>query len=84
MTNFAYLSEDKLVQSASYGKNMNIIVNFSNEDIEIGKTKIKQNQLSLLTMESKLCIYQTNKIIIYRFYYVFYVNSDLPKISTRV
>lgn len=41
MTNFAYLSEDKLVQSVSYGKNIKIIVNFSNEDMEVEKTKIK-------------------------------------------
>ncbi|MEB9936439.1 glycoside hydrolase, partial [Bacillus cereus] len=41
MTNFAYLSEDKLVQSVSYGKDIKIIVNFSNEDMEIEKTKIK-------------------------------------------
>lgn len=41
MTNFAYLSEDKLVQSVSYGKDIKIIVNFSNEDMEVEKTKIK-------------------------------------------
>ncbi len=41
MTNFAYLSEDKLVQSASYGKNIEIIVNFSNEEIEIQKDENK-------------------------------------------
>ncbi len=41
MTNFAYLSEDKLVQSTSYGKDIKIIVNFSNEDVEIEKTKLK-------------------------------------------
>lgn len=41
MTNFAYLSEDKLVQSASYGKDIKIIVNFSNEEIEIDKVKLK-------------------------------------------
>ncbi|PFJ72144.1 hypothetical protein COI97_32885, partial [Bacillus cereus] len=41
MTDFAYLSEDKLVQSASYGKDIKIIVNFSNEDVEIEKMKIK-------------------------------------------
>ena len=41
MTDFAYLSEDKLVQLASYGKNIKIIVNFSNEEIEIQRTKIK-------------------------------------------
>lgn len=37
MTNFAYLSEDKLVQSVSYGKDIKIIVNFSNEDMEVEK-----------------------------------------------
>lgn len=41
MTNFAYLSEDKLVQSVSYGKDIKIIVNFSNEDMEVEKQKIK-------------------------------------------
>lgn len=41
MTNFAYLSEDKLVQSTSYGNDIKIIVNFSNEDVEIEKTKLK-------------------------------------------
>ena len=39
MTDFAYLSEDKLVQLASYGKNIEIIVNFSNEEIEIQRRK---------------------------------------------
>ena len=39
MTNFAYLSEDKLVQSVSYGKDIKIIVNFSNEDMEVEKQK---------------------------------------------
>ena len=42
MTNFAYLSEDKLVQSVSYGKDIKIIVNFSNEDMEVeNKNKSK-------------------------------------------
>lgn len=41
MTNFAYLSEDKLVQSASYGKDIKVIVNFSNEETEIDKEKLK-------------------------------------------
>lgn len=60
MTNFAYLSEDKLVQSASYGKNIEIIVNFSNEDMEIEKTKIKAKS-AFIVNNGKQIMYTPNE-----------------------
>lgn len=59
MTNFAYLSEDKLVQSASYGKNIEIIVNFSNEEIETQKTKIKAKSAFIIN-NGKQTMYTPN------------------------
>lgn len=56
MTNFAYLSEDKLVQSVSYGKDIKIIVNFSNEDMEVEKTKIKAKSAYIDNQGRKVCI----------------------------
>lgn len=60
MTNFAYLSEDKLVQSASYGKNIKIIVNFSNDEVEIEQTKIKAKS-ALINNNGKQIIYTPNE-----------------------
>ncbi|WP_312504741.1 glycoside hydrolase, partial [Bacillus luti] len=59
LTNFAYLSEDKLVQSASYGKDIKIIVNFSNDDVEIEKTKVKAKS-ALIINHGEQIMYKPN------------------------
>lgn len=61
MTNFVYLSEDKLVQSASYGKDIKVIVNFSNEEIEIDKAKLKAKSAFIYNHGKKQCIHRSRK-----------------------
>lgn len=41
MTNFEVLSEDRQVQSTTFGKNMKVIVNFSNQDFIYNNENIK-------------------------------------------
>ncbi|MGG0257016.1 glycoside hydrolase [Bacillus toyonensis] len=41
MTNFEVLSEDRQVQSTTFGKNMKVIVNFSNQDFIYNKENLK-------------------------------------------
>lgn len=41
MTAFKVLTPDRLVQSAEYGPNLKVIVNFSNKDVKHGRDKIK-------------------------------------------
>lgn len=40
MTDFEYLSDNKLIQKTSYGENITVIANYSDEEIKIDNTKI--------------------------------------------
>ncbi len=57
MTNFAYLSKDKLVQTASYGKDIKVIVNFSDQDVKTEDTKILAKS-AVIFDEGKKMIYK--------------------------
>ncbi|MBO1579493.1 glycoside hydrolase [Bacillus sp. XF8] len=57
MTNFAYLSKDKLVQTASYGKDIKIIVNFSDQDVKTEDTKV-QAKSAVIYEKGKKMIYK--------------------------
>ncbi|MEI4622887.1 glycoside hydrolase [Bacillus pfraonensis] len=57
MTNFAYLSKDKLVQTASYGKDIKVIVNFSDQDVKTEDTKVPAKS-AVIFDEGKKMIYK--------------------------
>ncbi|KEK24160.1 glycoside hydrolase [Bacillus gaemokensis] len=57
MTDFAYLSEDKLVQSASYGKDIKVVVNFSNDDAKTGDITVPAKS-AIIYDEEKKTIYK--------------------------
>lgn len=51
MTSFEVLSSDRLVQSAQYGEDLKVVVNFSNKDVSYGTDTIKA--MSALIMNGK-------------------------------
>lgn len=57
MTNFEFLSEDRLVQSTEYGENLKVVVNFSDEEFKYQNENIKSNSLVIYEGNNKT-VYQ--------------------------
>ncbi|MDM5188224.1 glycoside hydrolase [Bacillus sp. DX4.1] len=53
MTDFVYLSKDKLIQSATYGKDLKVIVNFSGNDVKNENTTIPAKSAVIYEKEKK-------------------------------
>ncbi|MGL5506584.1 MAG: glycoside hydrolase, partial [Paraclostridium sp.] len=57
MTNFEFLSEDRLVQSTEYGEDLKVVANFSDKDFKYANDNIKPNTLIIYDGDNKT-IYQ--------------------------
>ncbi|BDE79252.1 lipoprotein [Clostridioides difficile] len=54
MTDFKFISEDRLVQMTEYGEDLKVLVNFSQKDIKYNDEVIKANSLVIYDADSKV------------------------------
>ncbi|MDU7968513.1 MAG: glycoside hydrolase, partial [Paeniclostridium sordellii] len=54
MTDFEFLSEDRLVQTTCYGDNLRVVANFSNGDFKYKDDVIKGNSLIIYDGDNKI------------------------------
>lgn len=57
MTDFKFISEDRLVQMTEYGEDLKVVANFSQKDVKYKDEVIKANSL---------VIYDDNNKIVYK------------------